>query len=303
GELLRHFNRPTGGENGPPRVIENILDGIAQSMAAAGEYRVIGIGMGSPGCIDPNQGLVVHCAPNIPDWSGTQIKRPIVERFGLPTFVDNDAKCAVIGEATFGAGAGKKFVLVVTLGTGIGGGVVLNGRIHRGAHFCAGEIGHAVVQRGGRLCACGKEGHLEAYTSAKGLVGQVKEALAAGGRSVVTELAGKGLEGLSAKMIIEAAKAGDPLCATVMESSAHYLGMALSHFAMVFDPEVMIISGGIALAGDILFRPVQQAYERYLYYTQVRQAPIVPARLGFEAGMVGAAAMAMIELELCEIRN
>ena len=303
GELLHHFSRPTQGEKGTDRVMENILDGISESLEAAGQYRVNGIGLGSPGVIDTEQGLVIQCAPNIPNWSGQQIRQPIIDRFGLPTFVDNDAKMAVIGEATFGAGAGKKYVLVVTLGTGIGGGVVINGKIHRGAYYCAGEIGHAVVQIGGRRCACGVEGHLEAYASAKGLVGQVREALQQGKTSFVTELAGPELKKLTARMVLDAARQGDTLCLEVVNLSAHYLGMALAHFAMVFDPEMMIISGGIALAGEIVFDPAQKAYDRYIYYTDVRKAPIVPAKLGFEAGMVGAAAMAMIELDLNEIQN
>ncbi|OGF98204.1 MAG: hypothetical protein A3F83_10145 [Candidatus Glassbacteria bacterium RIFCSPLOWO2_12_FULL_58_11] len=298
GELLQHFSRPTEGERGPARVIENILEGTEEIISHAEAYRVNGIGLGSPGVIDSGSGVVLHCAPNIPQWSGQQIRQPLLERFGLPVFVDNDAKMAVIGEATFGAGAGKKHLLVVTLGTGIGGGVVLNGRIHRGAYFCAGEIGHAVVQIGGRRCACGVEGHLEAYLSAKGLVGQVKEKLAGGGTSVLTGQTGGDLSRLEAKMIVDAAKAGDKLAGEVLELSAHYLGMALANFAMVFDPEIMIISGGIALAGEILFDPVQRAYDRYIFYTEVRKAPIVPAKLGFEAGMVGAAAMAILELKL-----
>ena len=303
GELLHHFSRPTQGEKGTERVMENILDGISESLEAAGQYRVNGIGLGSPGVIDTEQGLVIQCAPNIPNWSGQQIRKPIIERFGLPTFVDNDAKMAVTGEATFGAGAGKKYVLVVTLGTGIGGGVVINGKIHRGAYYCAGEIGHAVVQVGGRRCACGLEGHLEAYASAKGLVGQVREALQQGKTSIVTELAGPELKDLTARMVLDAARQGDTLCLDVVNLSSHYLGMALANFAMVFDPEMMIISGGIALAGEIIFDPAQKAYDRYIYYTDVRKAPIVPAKLGFEAGMVGAAAMAMIELDLNEIQN
>jgi len=303
GELLHHFSHPTEGEKGTDRVMGNILSGISQSIEAAGEYRVNGIGLGSPGVVDTERGLVIQCAPNIPNWSGQQIRQPIINRFGLPTFVDNDAKMAAIGEATFGAGAGKKYVLVVTLGTGIGGGVVINGKIHRGAYYCAGEIGHAVVQIGGRRCACGVEGHLEAYASAKGLVGQVREALQEGKTSVVNEWAGPELAGLTAKMVLDAAKQGDRVCLDVVSLSSHYLGMALAHFAMVFDPEMMIISGGIALAGKIVFDPVQEAYDRYIYYTDVRKAPIVPAKLGFEAGMVGAAAMAMIELNLNEIQN
>jgi glucokinase len=298
GKLLDHFDRPTEAYKGADQVMENILDGLEETIAKAGSYRVNGIGLGSPGSIDTSCGQVIVCAPNIPNWSGRQIREPIAKRFGLPTFVDNDAKMAVIGEATFGAGAGRKHVFVVTLGTGIGGGVVLNGRIHRGAYYCAGEIGHAVVQMAGRRCACGLEGHLEAYASAKGLVGQVRDGLAAGRKSVVSEWVGGSLDKLTAKMVIDAAGQGDKLAREVTELSFHYLGMALSYFAMVFDPELIILSGGISLAGKILFDPVQTAYERYLFYKEIRVAPVIPARLGFEAGMVGAAAMAMIELNL-----
>lgn len=298
GELIDHFTRPTESELGPDRAMENILSSIGDIIARAGSRRVLGIGLGTPGAIDVKRGLVLYCAPNIPNWTGRQIKEPIERRFGLPTFVDNDAKCAVMGEATFGAGAGLNHVFVVTLGTGIGGGVVLNRRIHRGASFCAGEIGHAVVQIGGRRCPCGIEGHLEAYLSAKGIVGQVRDAVAAGRKTRLTDISGPDLETLTAKIVLDAAREGEPLAREVIDLSCHYMGMALAHFAMVFDPETMVLSGGIAQAWDVIFEPIQNAYERYLFYRQLRMAPIVPARLGFEAGMVGAAAMALVELEL-----
>jgi len=298
GELLHHFSHPTEGHKGPDRAMQNILDGIEKIMETDIGRRINGIGLGSPGAIDTEQGLVIECAPNIPDWTGRQIREPIVERFGLPTFVDNDAKMAVIGEAVFGAGAGHRHLFVVTLGTGIGGGVVLNGRIHRGAFFCAGEIGHATVQIDGRRCVCGKDGHLEAYASATGIVGMAREHLEQGRKSALTRMAQDDPNGLSAKMVLDTARAGDELALEVVNLAAHYLGMALAHFAMVFDPEIMIVSGGIALAGDILFKPMNEAYNRYLFYQSIRQAPIVPAKMGFEAGMVGAAAMAMIELDL-----
>ena len=298
GELLHHFSHPTEGHLGPDRVMQNILEGIEKIMESGVGGRVNGIGLGSPGAIDTERGLVIECAPNIPDWTGRQIREPIVERFSLPTFVDNDAKMAVIGEAVFGAGTGHQHIFVVTLGTGIGGGVVLNGRIHRGAFFCAGEIGHAAVQIDGRRCVCGKDGHLEAYASATGIQGMAREHLDQGRKSILTEMAGDDPNGLSAKMVLDAARDGDELSLEVVNLAAHYLGMALAYFAMVFDPHLMVVSGGIALAGDILFEPMNRAYSRYLFYQSIRQAPIVPAKMGFEAGMVGAAAMAMIELGL-----
>lgn len=298
GKLIEHFTRPTESEKGPDRAMENILRSIEDIIAKAGDRKILGIGLGTPGAVDVQTGLVLYCAPNIPNWTGRQLKTPIEERFRLPVFVDNDAKMAVMGEATFGAGAGLQHVFVVTLGTGIGGGVVLNGRIHRGAYFCAGEIGHAVVQIGGRRCACGIEGHLEAYLSAKGLVGQLREAVDAGRKTTLTAKAGADLSRLKARMILEAAREGEPLSREIVDLSCHYMGMALAHFSMVFDPEMMILSGGIAQAWDVIFEPIQNAYERYLFYRQLRMAPIVPAKLGFEAGMVGAAAMAMVELEL-----
>ncbi len=299
GKLLHNFERDTEGHLGPERVMANIVRYLEEIIGQADGYEVNGIGLGSPGAIDTARGYVVYCAPNIPNWTGMYICDPIRRRFGLPTFVDNDAKVAVVGEATYGAGAGMRHVFVVTLGTGIGGGVVLDGRIHRGAFYCAGEIGHAAVQARGRRCPCGIEGHLEAYISAKGLIGQVTEALSAGRESLVSrELSGGKLSWLNSRMIFEAAAKGDALCKEVIDSSFHYLGMALAHFAMVFDPELIVLAGGIAQAGRLVFDPTNEAYDRYLFYRDIRRAPIVPARLGPEAGLVGAAAMAMIELGL-----
>ncbi|MEA2063001.1 MAG: ROK family protein [Gemmatimonadota bacterium] len=298
GKLIHHFSHPTQGDKGPDRVMQNILDGIEKIISMAGGRQVNGIGIGSPGAIDTERGLVIEHAVNVPDWTGRKIKAPIVERFALPTFVDNDAKMAVIGEAVFGAGAGHEHLFVVTLGTGIGGGVVLNGRIHRGAFYCAGEIGHAGVQINGRRCVCGKDGHLEAYSSATAIKGMVREQLEKGRKSSLSAQFETDPEGLSAKMVLDAARAGDELSVEVVELAAHYLGMALAGMAMIIDPELIVVSGGLALAGDIIFKPLNQAYERYLFYQSIRQAPIVPAKLTFEAGMVGAAAMAMLELGL-----
>ena len=297
GKLLDHFDQPTGREHGPDRVMENILDCIGKIISRAGERTVNGIGLGTPGAIDPEKGYVMICAPNIPGWGGRSLRPPIKERFSLPAWVDNDAKCWVMGEAIFGSGAGKKNLFVMTLGTGIGGGVVLGGRIHRGSYFCAGEIGHAPVQLDGRPCACGKPGHLESFSSATGIVSIAAERLAAGENSSLTGItAGE----LTSKHVFDAAKDGDRMSLEIVTQAGRYIGMALASYAMVVDPEMIVIGGGVALAGDILFDPINESFDRHLFYEAIRRPPIVLASLGFEAGMVGAATMAMLELGISD---
>ena len=191
----------------------------------------------------------------------------------------------------------KSNLFVVTLGTGIGGGVVLNGRIHRGSYFCAGEIGHAPVHLNGRTCACGKPGHLESYASATGIIQIANERIGAGES---TSLAGVTADKLTSKNVFDAAKAGDKMSLEIVTNAGQYIGMALAYYSMIVDPEMIVIGGGVALAGDILFNPINKSFDKHLYYEVIRRPPIVLASLGFEAGMVGAATMAMLELGLSE---
>ena len=208
--------------------------------------------------------------------------------------MDNDANAAALGEALFGAGRGHHDLLYVNVGTGIGAGLIFNGRLHHGRHGLAGEIGHVTVVPGGPECACGKRGCLEAFASGRSLGRRGREAAAAdpqGGARLVA-LAGGQVEAIQGPHVIQAAAAGDPLAARLVEDTAGYLGLALGNAANLLDPGLIVLGGGLSEAGDVLFTPLQGAVRRHLL-PGAPGPPVVPAALGYDAGIAGALALAL----------
>lgn len=256
---------------------------------------VVGVGVGCPGPLDLARGVVV-ATPNL-GWSDYPIRDRISQALGLPAALDNDANCATYGEWWLGAGRGTESLVGVTLGTGIGGGVILDGRLIRGASGSAGELGHTTIDFNGRRCACGNYGCLEAYASGPNIAARAREGLEAGYESVITQLVEGDLDQISAVTVYEALLLADSYAQEVMLETARLLGAGIANLVNVLNPEMVVIVGGVTRAGDHLLSPLRAEVRRRAFDWSVQACTIVPGELPETAGVVGAAGIFIAERE------
>jgi glucokinase len=249
------------------------------------------VGVGAAGLVTRDGHI--RYAPNIPGFRNAPIRDALVSELDLPVFVDNDANAAAHGELRHGAARGARYALVITLGTGIGGGIIARGRVIRGAHGFAAEIGHFQIDPDGPVCACGQRGHWEAFASGSALGRMGREAAGAGKAPAVLERAGGDAAAVTGIHVGDAAQAGDAEALEIVRLYAAYVAVGLAGLANILDPERIVVSGGLVELGDTLFTPVRAAFDDQLEGTEYRPAiEIVPAELGEHAGMIGAAALA-----------
>jgi glucokinase len=252
--------------------------------------RVEAIGVGAAGLVERPGGNARWAPHNT--YRRLELRRLLHERTGLPTSVDNDGNAAAWAEARFGAGAVSDDLVLVNVGTGIGGGLVLNGQLYHGEHGFAGELGHLIVDPGGDRCACGNRGCLEAMASGSTLGRLGREAAAdPGGR--LAALAG-GPDLVTGEVVFAAAAEGDKPALALFERIGHWLGVGIASLVTIFDPDLVVVGGGVAATGDLLLAPARASFERYVHARDHRDLPpVVPARLGADAGLVGAATLAL----------
>jgi glucokinase len=281
--------------HGVDRVIRRmatLVDELRQVAAGAG-LTVAAVGLGMPGTLSRRHGVVI-APPNLDGWRNI----PVVERLsaltGLRVVLDNDANLAALGEYRCGAGRGTRDMVMLTLGTGIGGGVIINGQLWHGAGENAGEFGHTIVHVGGRRCACGQLGCLEAYASAANTGARAAEAIAAGEQSSLKQLLDRG-EILEAHHVLEAADAGDALARRVWTDTCRYLAVGCINVQCALDPERIVLAGGMSAAGDRLLMPVREAIAALGAATLGAKAQVCIAELGNDAGFLGAALAAFDE--------
>ncbi|WP_071392962.1 ROK family glucokinase [Bacillus tuaregi] len=292
GEILHSWEIPTDrrekGKDIPlsiARSIDQKLDELKKS-----KIQIAGIGIGAPGPVNEDGSLEV--AINL-GWRNFPLQEILERETSLPVTVENDANVAALGEMWKGAGHGAKNMLCVTLGTGVGGGIIVNGEIVHGANGAGGEIGHVTsVPVGGAPCNCGKNGCLETIASATGIVRLAREELS----SSVEESQLRAHEEISAKLVLDAAKEGDSLANRVIEQVAFHLGLALANLANGLNPEKIVIGGGVSKAGDTLLQPVRAIFTPFAFPRVAQAAEIVPATLGNQAGVIGAAWLAKQKL-------
>ena len=243
-----------------------------------------GIGVSATGQIDSRKGIVAGTCGNLPNYIGAPIKAELEKTFGLPVTVANDANCMTLGEVWVGGAQGYTDVIGVTLGTGVGGGVIVNGKVIDGSHGAGGEIGHITVNpHETAVCGCGKRGCLEQYSSATGVVRCMKKLL---DENPDTPCTLRGTD-FAAKDVFDAARAGDALAAREVDEMTDTLGMALANVANTVDPEMFMIGGGVARAGEVLFTPLVRHYKEYAFQS-CKETPIKAASLGNDAGIYGA---------------
>jgi glucokinase len=289
GRLLERTVIPTRAWEGGERLMDRICD-QATTMLKAAPAQVRGIGVGSAGQIDPATGSVRFANENLPGWTGMPIRERLEAATGLLTVVGNDANVAALGEQQFGAGAGVQNLVCITLGTGVGGGIITDGRMLLGHLGAGGELGHIIIQAGGAPCPCGLEGCLEAYASATAIVRRTREALAAFPESQLA-----GLEPLTAKAVFTAAAAGDALGEQILEETARYLAVGLASIINLLDPELILVGGGVSLAGEPFLDKIRAHLEGWPM-TRGRSRLGLCA-LGDDAGVIGAGAQVWLSIE------
>lgn len=289
GAVVAEERRPT------PRGAAAIVDAVCDVIGAlGGRGPVDRVGVGVPGLVDRSGTLRV--APNLAGVMNLDVKGQVEARCGLVVSVDNDATCAAWGERMAGAARGRDDVVLVTLGTGIGGGFVLGGRLYRGANGFAGEIGHVVVDPDGPPCVCGQRGCWERYGSGSGLARLAREAAVAGQAPGLVERAGGDPDRVRGEDVTVAAAAGDPGAVVVLDRFAWWLALGLANLANTFDPACFVIGGGLIEAGDLILDPVRRHFVELVEAGEHRPpVEILPAQLGDQAGAVGAALLDLDE--------
>ncbi|MBS7132567.1 MULTISPECIES: ROK family protein [Clostridium] len=290
GNILANVVLPTKAEEGEVavlgRIIQSIDEVIVGSSTSIDEVEAIGIG--SPGPLDAKKGIIIT-TPNLP-FKDYNLVQPLKEKYNIPVYLDNDANAAAIGEYMFGAGKGKESIIYFTVSTGVGGGAVLDGKVYRGHTSNALEIGHTTVDPNGPRCNCGNLGCLEAMSSGTAIAKKGKEAVST---NVETSL--KKYDTITSYEVFKEAEAGDEVAKDIIDNALTYLGIGVANAIATFDPEMIIIGGGVSKAGDIVFDTVKKVVNKRCFKSMAESCEIVPAGLGSDAGVVGAVALAIIE--------
>ena len=294
GKILGEKKRKTHAEEGASAVLERIVATIKNALSDAGaktkHVRAIGIGM--PGPLNPKTGVIYH-APNLgPTWNNTPVTAYLGERMGRPVYLDNDVNVGAVGEHTLGAGRGCKSMVAIFVGTGIGGGIILNGELYQGNRYTAGEVGHTVLLADGPQCGCGKHGCAEAVASRTAVEREIRTGIAAGRESLIPEIMEKqARETMSSSVLATALERGDALTQEVMAKAEYYMGLLVANTVNMFDPEVVVVGGGVVeRLGAEYMEPVQETAEQYYLNQQDKdQVRIVETELRDYAGVLGAA--------------
>ena len=294
GEIVQQAKRATKPKKGPDAVIKRITRCIQVAIDGAelNPSQIRAIGIGSPGPLDPETGIIIF-APNL-GWSNVPLKAKLEANLSIPTFVDNDVNAGTLGEYAFGAGQGVKSLVGIFVGTGIGGGIILNGKLYHGVNKTAGEVGHMIVEAKGPRCGCGNFGCLEAVASRTAITRDLQKAiLKKGKQSKLTELNGGNLDLIRSKAIARAVKHGDKPTIKVVQRAAKYLGISVASIVHFLNPEMVVLGGGVIEAmGDSLLDPIRHAAAEYALPTTMDGVQIVAATLGDNAGVIGASVLA-----------
>lgn len=279
-------------DGGPEHVIQR-LSGLVDDLIGEGgldRSRIEGVGIGAPGPMSQARGVILH-APNLPGWNDVPLREALREATSLAVVLENDANAAAFGEFVAGAGEPVTDMVMLTLGTGIGGGIIVDGRLLRGSHDNAGEIGHVIVEPDGRPCPCGQRGCLERYASARAIGERMTEAIRSGESSALHAHIDSG-KTIDARDVDQAARDGDPAAMRVWDEACRYLAAASVTIQHMINPQRVVLAGGLTGAGERLLNPVREHF-RKLTWTSAADGPeFVLATLGIDAGAVGAAALA-----------
>jgi len=290
GEIIYRGQKPALVEKGSKPLL-HLITNIAENLllrAAEEDVKISWLGVGSPGVVDNLAGVVKGRCPNIPGWEGTELGPYLKEHLNMDVYVDNDANAMALGELRFGAGRRFNSALCITVGTGIGGGVIINRKLWRGETFSAGEIGHIVIDYNGPQCRCGNWGCLEAFCSSSAMIARIKKHFKDGVSDLFSEVIDGDEKKLTIKKIFTAGKKGDESALKVIEETATILGAGLSGAINLLNPEALILGGGIVEGGAGFIEAVGAEIRRRAYPSATEKLRILKAELGNDAGFIGA---------------
>ncbi len=293
GTLLAKVMRPTRAERGVEAVLADMaaLSEEVRAEGGADRANVVGVGIGAPGPLSPSRGVIIKSA-NLPGFKNVPMRDELARRTGLPARLDNDANAAAYAEFWVGAGRGARDMVLFTLGTGVGAGVIVGGQLLRGHFENAGELGHTIVQPDGRPCPCGQRGCLEQYASANAVALLVIEAARAGARTKLADLPG-GIEAATAERVAQAARDGDEVACRIWDGACRHLAIACVNVQHAYNPARIVLGGGMSAAGDMLLAAVR-AHVVALRWSLIDDLPeVVLAELANNAGMIGAAGLVL----------
>lgn len=295
GGVLMRDAVPTQPSRGEPAAMRRLAGLLERMTAASPGVEVTGIGMALAGPVDPVS-ATVHNPPNLPTWDGASPTSDLSAYVGVPAWVHNDASLAALGEYVYGIGSNVRDLVMVTVGTGVGGGLVLDGKVYGGLRGFAGEIGHLVVEPAGPPCACGGCGCLEVMASGTALARMARERLEAGEESVVLSMARGDISRVRAETLVRAEARADKLAGEVLRTGGSYLGVGVATLRSVLDPEMIVIGGGVAGNSHIFWPAMAASARKHGMRGDKGALPVTPTALGDDAGLLGAAAMAWGEL-------
>jgi len=298
-KILCDARRPALADQGMPRTLEQVVEALREAMNNQGiaAKDLVGVGMGVPGLHDSSRGIC-RFSPNFADHArNVEVTRPVEEALGVATFMLNDVKTATLGEHRYGAGKGAQHMVMITLGTGIGGGVISDGELRLGATEGFSEVGHMVIDVNGPKCGCGNHGCWEALAGRDAIIERAIVKLQGGRASLLGERIEYDLSRVTPALIADCARAGDHLCLEVMDETGHYIGVGLTNLITLYNPQVVVVGGGIAQAGELLLAPARRVVAARALMVPASTARIVPAELGDDAGIVGAAVLVMRQME------
>lgn len=294
GTVLHQMSVPTLAREGHEMVMRRMADLFMRVIQSAGMKRedIGGIGIGVPGVLDLEKGETLFL-PNLPGtWPHVPLRDTITELTGFPTQLLNDVRSITNGEWRFGAGRGVDTVAVFAIGTGIGGGLVINGQLHLGIGGTGGELGHMIIDFNGPRCGCGSDGCLEAYASGPGIAAMGMKAVAQGLTTRIADLCEYDLNRITPELIEQAARSGDEIAKDIYKKAGYYIGLAAANICVSVGPRRIIVGGGVARAGDLLLEPIRHTLRERVHVMPVDQVEVVPSQLGNNAGVVGVASWA-----------
>lgn len=286
GKVLIRRRYLTLSQEGPKKIIRRLEAAITTAIAKCGDIRSIGIAAAA--IVDTGCG-VITAAPNLPHWENIKLRDILSEHFGKPVYLVNDASAAALAEHRAGAGQGLENMLYLTISTGIGGGIMIDGRLYEGTDGAAGEVGHMIVQPGGPLCNCGKRGCLEALASGTAIARMARERVKAKNAGILLRMAGGDKAGITAELAAKADRQGDKLSREVIDEAAHWLGIGLANLVNIFNPQMIVLGGGVSRMGERFLRPVRRSLKANAFKLPAGTVKVVKARFGADAEMMGAA--------------
>ncbi len=292
GTLVNRYTALTHPEEGGERIIQRIDEAIKTITSDFGFDKLLGMGIAAAGSVELESGVLLS-SPNLPSLNNTPLKAIFEERLGIPVWVVNDASLAALGEYRFGAGRGFSHLIYITVSTGIGGGIIADNRLFLGATGLAAEIGHMVIDPHGPRCGCGNWGCLEALASGSAIARIAKESLEQGRESLIPSLVEGDLNRVTAQVVEKAARSDDPLAKEVMEKAGESLGIGVVNLLHLFDPQLIIIGGGVSKSGELIFQPVRRVIASRAMPAFKHRAQVVPSALGDDSGLLGAVAWVM----------